>query len=187
MGYQIKGGRSCSQCAKKAIGRGLCHYHYYKAKRQGTLLQHSVVSPDSSFDSRVQKGSGCWIWIGTRNSYGYGIFLLAGECPVRAHRYAYEREKGPIPDGLVVRHSCDNPPCVNPAHLSLGTKADNAADARDRGRMPSGKDHWNAKIRPEEVEKIKNDPRTHAEIGREYGISQGTVSRIKSGLRRANG
>ncbi len=78
----------------------------------------------------------CWPWLRTKHSNGYGVI---GRKKPRimtfyAHRLAYEFVHGIIPDGLVVRHSCDNPPCCNPAHLSLGTKSDNARDAVARGR-----------------------------------------------------
>jgi hypothetical protein len=87
---------------------------------------------------------GCWEW--TEGSFparggqlGYGAFNV-GNRPVQAHRFAYEMFKGEIPDDLVVMHSCDNPPCVNPAHLVLGTQSDNCRDRDDKKRgYQSGK------------------------------------------------
>lgn len=81
----------------------------------------------SSFDA-------CWEWRGDRNESGYGRIYINRKAR-RAHRVAYETAVGPIGTGLVVMHSCDNPPCINPAHLSLGTPIDNVADAVAKGRM----------------------------------------------------
>ncbi len=77
--------------------------------------------------------SGCWLWQGSLTSDGYGRFWLIDR-HVRAHRASYELRYGPIPEGMVVRHKCDVPQCVNPDHLELGTQADNNRDIVTRGR-----------------------------------------------------
>ncbi len=76
----------------------------------------------------------CWNWLGCKSPQGYGKTSVAGRA-ARAHRVSYELHKGPIPEGMMVLHSCDNPSCVNPSHLSVGTAADNAADTVARGRQ----------------------------------------------------
>lgn len=78
----------------------------------------------------------CWEWKGARTACGHGKFSHAGQTrrTVSAHRFSYQMFVGPIPEGLVVRHRCDNPPCCNPQHLQLGTQADNVADITARGR-----------------------------------------------------
>jgi hypothetical protein len=91
------------------------------------------------FWSKVRKGAGCWEWQGPRDAGGYGTLWVAKVGSRRAHRLSWMLTHGDIPHGLQVRHECDNPPCVNPAHLRLGTHADNMDDMRRRGRGRSGK------------------------------------------------
>jgi hypothetical protein len=91
------------------------------------------------FWARVVKSDGCWLWQGNTTPDGYGLVHCGRRPDGRvindyAHRIAYWLTSGPIPDGLVVRHRCDNPPCCNPEHLLLGTQADNIADAQRQGK-----------------------------------------------------
>ena len=93
---------------------------------------------DTEFFSKVQIVGECWEWTGkrqrrSRGPGGYGIVRRFAR-HVFAHRHAYQLAKGPIPDGAIVMHSCDNPPCINPAHLSVGTQSKNIADMWARGR-----------------------------------------------------
>lgn len=87
------------------------------------------------FWEKVDKAGECWIWVGSRHRTGYGMF---GSIPglTRAHRFSYAVHFGPIPDGMYVCHKCDNPSCVRPDHLFLGTPKDNYEDAVAKGRVP---------------------------------------------------
>lgn len=76
----------------------------------------------------------CWPWRGTCDQNGYGRVVFMTE-KFKAHRVSYEMANGPIPDGLIIRHKCDNPNCVNPNHLEAGTQKDNMQDASKRGRL----------------------------------------------------
>ncbi len=82
----------------------------------------------------VREPSGCWRWILSIGSHGYGQASTRKQRVTTAHRVAYEAFIGPIPPGMLVQHSCDNKQCVNPEHLSLGTDATNAEDKRRKGR-----------------------------------------------------
>lgn len=95
----------------------------------------------------------CWPWQGLRDADGYGV-LWAGGNNRRATHIALIFDGRPRPDGAQVLHSCDNPPCVNPAHLSWGTAGDNARDraAKGRGNTSAGENHW-TKLLPETVPK----------------------------------
>lgn len=91
----------------------------------------------------------CWEFVAARDRHGYGISWHDGRV-MRAARIAYALANGPIPDGLLVRHTCDNPPCVNPAHLILGTQRDNILDAKERGRLATG-DRNGRRLYPERI------------------------------------
>ena len=88
------------------------------------FMQHVIPEPNS----------GCWLWISATKQNGYGVFNCGDETTVRAHRWSYEFHKGPIPNGLVVCHSCDVRCCVNPHHLWVGTVKQNQMDMMKKGR-----------------------------------------------------
>lgn len=90
--------------------------------------------------------SGCMVWHGYRNPDGYGFIRVPGDKKAFVHRIMFERVFGSVPTGMVLRHSCDRRDCVNPAHLRIGTQADNVADMVSKGRQRSG--HWGKEVTP---------------------------------------
>lgn len=132
------------------------------------------VPIDARFWPKVDRSGGpaaCWPWTAGRNPDGYGNFWMRGRID-KAHRTAWTLAVGEIPKGLHVLHSCDNPPCCNPAHLWLGTIADNSADKRAKGRAPTGA-RTGARLHPESV------PR-----GSRNGLSKLTEGHVREMRRR---
>lgn len=123
----------------------------------------------------------CHVWQLAREKAGYGKERRAGRGTL-AHRNAWVAANGPIPEGLLVLHRCDNPPCVNPEHLFLGTHADNAADRDTKGRASDrrGERHPLAKLTPDRVRAILAEPDTSGvTLARRYGVSRSTVSAVR--------
>lgn len=118
-----------------------------KRRPSGTFLSEPV---SVRFWRFVQKSDGCWLWLGTKSADGYGSIRHAGKMR-KAHRVAYELMRGVIPDGGQICHHCDNPACVNPDHLFVGTNRDNMIDRQRKGRsknlFPTGDQHPRSKAR----------------------------------------
>lgn len=133
----------------------------------------------------------CWEWTGSRDHRGYGRINIGGGHITRAHRASYELHSGqPIPAGLVVRHRCDNPPCVNPAHLLLGTMRDNSRDMAERGRSAAqrGYDNGRTTITDAQVIELRELAAMgtlHEDLAERFGMSASSVSEIARGNRRA--
>lgn len=133
-----------------------------------------------------EPNSGCHIWIGDATVHGYGLLRWQGK-RMYAHRLSWSaHNKQPIPDGMSICHRCDNPHCINPEHLFLGTHQENMADAVTKDRFPAGNRHWNAKLSDDDVRNIRNSNLYQHEIASLYGITQGHVSEIKSSKKRTS-
>lgn len=148
-------------------------------------------------ERRTKHEGECWLWIGCVNNQGYGQITTGGKT-LLTHRVAYEHLVGPIPEGMNALHRCDTPRCWNPAHLFLGTHADNIADkiAKKRhifgerhqwyGRSNHGDAHPSTKITDADMADIRllaGFGLSHSAIAREYGVQQSCISRRLSGAR----
>lgn len=144
------------------------------------------MRPLAYFEVRSEKDkvTGCWIWKLKIDSWGYGQFGDVDRRIRSAHRGAWEAAEGSIPEGKCICHRCDNPACVNPAHLFLGTHADNTRDKVLKGRQSKGSSNGQPKMVERDVSIIKTlltlgvQQRRLAKL---HGVSENTISLIKLG------
>lgn len=139
------------------------------------------------FISKIDVTDGCWIWKTGTFKDGYGQFWYKGG-GISAHRYAWIKAHGDIPDKLFVLHKCDNPRCVNPEHLFLGTLRDNSEDMRVKGRAASGEHNGNSKLTRSQVREIRTlyqrgkagykSPYSIKGLSIKYGVGTSTISGI---------
>lgn len=176
------------------IGRGRCC-----SRSCAMHLRPRTIKPlTERFWSKVDKTShpnGCWIWTGSRGRRGYGNFaIIEGKGVMRsilAHRLSYELANGEFSDDLCVLHKCDNPPCVNPDHLFLGTRYDNVQDMRAKGRQryighpgssgAQGEHHGNSKLTNETVRHIRalhKNGLSYSKLATQFSVNKSTIERI---------
>lgn len=150
--YRSRGICSIDGCSKAIHSAGMCAMHYHRDLRHGDVNHRREFSRSPLADRlagkyQIDPTTGCWNWTACTDKHGYGQIALGGKHggQALAHRVSYELHVGQIPDGMMVLHSCDNPACINPAHLRIGTQIDNMADmaSRDRGNQ------WGHKTRKE--------------------------------------
>ena len=157
-----------------------------------TITRELAESAAPRFLAKVDRSGDCWLWTASRLKAGYGqfgFFINRKLYTVLAHRVSYVLHHGEIPDGMFVMHTCDNPSCVNPAHLTIGTPADNSADMTSKGRShrPKGEIHPLSKLTEDDIREIRRlkaeRVMTQREISRLYGLSESTVCQIIRRLR----
>lgn len=151
-------------------------------------MAYKAKQPEDRFWRYVKKvDNGCWEWLGCLSKNGYGVFSvphIPGENKHSyAHRFSWELHFGSIPEGKVICHKCDNPSCLNPEHLFIGTQKDNLADMVKKNRGAHGERNGNTKLKEEEVIRIFKWEGVKKRIAEEYGISYQCVYDIKRGRR----
>lgn len=164
-------------------GQGIVAPVRYLASYKELTMPHKYIT--RSLSERIAKSSapnpsGCTEWIGALDHRGYGK-MRVGNKLVGTHRVAWELEHGPIPEGMVIMHTCDNPRCIRVSHLKLGTQADNMRDKRDKGRSTIGERNSHAKLTRDDVIAIRaahSGGESQLSIALRYGIDRNHVSNI---------
>ena len=187
----IQGDFSCKQCSKvftpsygqRLRGEGFC------TRSCGTLhtnanRTYKRIPASVRLWKKVQKLEGeyaCWLFTGAKYNWGHGV-IGSPDGPTGAHRVSWMAENGDIPEGLFVCHKCDNPACVRPSHLFLGTHDDNMADMKSKGRAHLGEAHGIAKMTNSKVVELRtkyaSGGTTQKALAKEYGIHEMTVNSI---------
>jgi hypothetical protein len=176
----------------RVISLGLCYKHYVRQKTHGTteLKKYSHGTLEERFWNFVSKKSEdeCWHWTGQILSNGYGRISLGAkkDGAEGAHRVSWKlHNKKDIPDGMFDMHKCDNPSCVNPNHLSIGTPKDNTQDMITKGRKkvvsPKGEGNGKSLLNAEKVMLIRESKLNHAELGRQLGVSPNCIRSVRTG------
>lgn len=189
--------RTCSRTftqPRSRVLRGLARYCSRKCSAQ--YVYKNPPTLEERFWAKVDKNGPvlrpelgtCWLWTGGKHTGGYGHVVVKslkqfGRRQIKAHHASWMIHVGPIPDGFWVLHHCDNPPCVRPDHLFLGTDGDNAADKVSKARQRRGEAQPSAKTNAETVRLIRclaAAGNTHQSIADSVGLSRRTVGMIVS-------
>jgi hypothetical protein len=170
----------CEQCSTtfSCIEK---HQRYCSLKCSAIARVARASAPErrrKEFEANFYVTPGCWVWVGLKNRQQYGEFVYGAD--VLAHRVAYALYVGPVPAGMCVLHRCDNPSCVNPDHLSVGTRSENLEDMTAKGRRVRGTSHGMAKLTEAAVLSIRADPRLPRVIAAEHGVSHATIRLIRA-------
>lgn len=193
---------SVDGCNRPFYCKLMCRVHYTRIRETGEvgpagLIVDRNLSAYDRFMTKVDKRGPdeCWPWLAGCDEQGYGTFKARGRTH-RAARWILAHKLGrELTADEVTRHTCDNPPCVNPAHLIPGTPRDNLHDARDRGRLTQGDQHWTrraperlhgegnpaAKLIAEQVREIRDLYAAGArqvDLATDYGVTQAYISQV---------
>lgn len=152
-----------------------------KAYKKSRFCQPCFYSPESRFWLNVKKTKSCWIWMASKHPFGYGLIRFRKHHDT-AHRVSWILHNGDIPKGMQVLHKCDNPPCINPRHLYLGTQSDNMNDKKHKLRHSYGEGCKQSILTENSVRQIrkmyKRNSRTLGQVAlaKKFGVDQTTIS-----------
>lgn len=176
----------CRQCNRPFLSKQQPSRVWFCSRTCAGLARRKSL--DESFWSRIRRTDACWLWTGHRNNDGYGS-LRRGDKMIKVHRLSWELHFGTIPDGTEVCHHCDNPACVRPDHLFLGTHLDNMVDRDSKGRSGShlrrGELNGQSKLTASQVQDILRryaaGNTTHHRLASDFSVSPALISHILSG------
>lgn len=183
--------KSCQNCGETFYRDKRCTYAHWGRVRfcsrrcvGATKTARAEVERGSKaevFERHIDKTGDCWLWTAARDKDGYGIFSYAGKT-ARAARVALELDGRPVPNGAFACHHCDNPRCVKPAHLFVGSPADNVVDMIAKGRNYTGSRHHFSKLDETAVRAIRASGASAQEVAAKYGVTPSSVSLIRRGV-----
>lgn len=187
---------SVAECERPAKTRKLCRAHYQRLIKHGSPEggARNRAPRRSSNDARLRftgwtevvrrpELGPCWEWLGPVNPDGYGKLANSDGQIVGAHRLAYTEWVGPLDADTYACHKCDNPPCINPAHLFPGSNAENLRDMKAKRRIANGTRNGSAILTDAQVQEIRAlaGLKLHSEIAAQFGCSKSHVSHIIRG------
>jgi len=179
--------KTCERCGRSYAKTRKYSVSMWARRRYCSTFCRSASGRRSFYDhfwNSVTKGPTCWEWNKTRQPFGYGRVYTSSTHAEMAHRVSWMLFNGPIPDGLFVLHRCDNPPCVRPDHLFLGTIRDNQVDSMNKGRNVRGTMNPRAKLDPDKVRSIRAlyaSGQTKESIAAMFGVSSPVIRGIVNG------
>jgi len=177
----------CEQCQKTFAKDPRCTHKYFQRQRFCSQTcageNWSKCRPPRDQETVFRTwfdaaSNGCWEWEGAKDKDGYGIFSFEKKT-ARAHRVALQLSGIDVPKGGLVCHTCDNPSCVNPNHLYLGSNRQNSDDKVKRGRSLKGARHYMAKLTDNDVIAIRQSTETAVKTAKQFGISSSNVVMIR--------
>lgn len=179
-------GCNIRSCERPHYAKGLCNTHWARSRR-GHEMGRAFDRKDWPFADRLWSKTDkagpddCWEWKGSTTK-GYGVMSARGRQQY-VHRLSYELANGPIPPRKVICHRCDNPLCVNPAHLFAGSHLDNSQDAITKGRHAYGERSGMSKLRNADIPVIRDrlQSETPTQIANDFGVSSAAIAMIQAG------
>lgn len=184
----------CAQCGAPYTRNMRSSLSQWHARRFCSRLCSSLSAPPQPtlpaierLNRQTNKAPGlgphgnCWEWTGHKDRTGHAKMKDDRHKSAGVHRVAYEAAFGPIPKGAFVCHRCDNGACVRPSHLFLGNQDANMKDMSIKGRAARGEKNFRAKLTETDIRAIRSDDRTNVAVGKQYGVSPHTISKIKWG------
>ena len=180
---------SVPDCSSPVRTKGFCKLHYQRVWRVGSphvsrpCLRLSTPAKFRFYAVISEDPDSCWGWRGFTDRGGYGK-MRVGNTNISAHRVSWTLHMGPIPQGKMVLHRCNNEPCSNPRHLYLGDHLDNMADRLTAGHYLSGEAHFGVKLSDRGVQEVRSSTGTYKQIAKRFGISASQVGNIRRGDQR---